>query len=284
MISFVEAFDQIRSSVVGIGLRDDPKHTIIGTGFVAHPSGWVITNRHVVEALLQQTTDGRVGLRNGAAVYHFASFPPPPGMVAMTGFVISDIVEARSHPTRTGNGTPMESLFGEMTNSLAIPLTPPDLGICRFPAEELPVHFRQFNPVQIIHSKVVKVGTFVGILGFPQGLNFPMTFHSSANVQLSPLLQVGVVSGVLPFSGLENPEMFVLDIHVNPGSSGSPLFLPSGEVVGVVFATRQRWLEVHDTSNTGQPIPRKDLGVYVGTGLGLAVPACRFPSDWLADN
>lgn len=136
-------------------------------------------------------------------------------------------------------------------------------------------------PATIIHSKDILEGTPVGILGFPQGLSWPAKFDSRDQAQMTPLLQTGVISGILPFSGLPKPDNFVLDLFVNSGSSGSPLFLENGDVVGVVYATRQRLEPLQSINKDGGLEPTENTGVYLPTSLGLAVPSARFPEDWL---
>jgi hypothetical protein len=51
----------IRSAVIGLGLLADEHDplsvVIIGTGFVVHPDGWVMTNRHVAELFIGDLND-----------------------------------------------------------------------------------------------------------------------------------------------------------------------------------------------------------------------------------
>ncbi|HHY23920.1 MAG TPA: S46 family peptidase [Clostridiaceae bacterium] len=65
------------------------------------------------------------------------------------------------------------------------------------------------------------------------------TINSISLLQLTSILQVGIISATLLFSGIPNPTNFILDLFINGGSSGSPLFTRKGEVIGIVFATRQ---------------------------------------------
>jgi hypothetical protein len=54
--------------------------------------------------------------------------------------------------------------------------------------------------------------------------------------QMTPTLQRGIVSAVLPFPG-PTPHGYAVNIMVQGGASGSPVFLSdSGEVVGVLYA------------------------------------------------
>src|SRR6267143_5499501 len=67
---FHEILKQIKPAVVGIGLLAEPADpfslVVQGTGFVIDPSGWVMTNKHVAELLIQER-DGKVGVRNAIA-------------------------------------------------------------------------------------------------------------------------------------------------------------------------------------------------------------------------
>ena len=72
-----------------------------------------------------------------------------------------------------------------------------------------------------------------------------------------------------------------MDLFVNAGSSGSPLFLENGDVVGVVYATRQKFEALQSINEDGDLEPSENTGVYLPTSLGLAVPSARFPEDWL---
>jgi S1-C subfamily serine protease len=94
--------------------------------------------------------------------------------------------------------------------------------------------------------------------------------------QLTSLLQTGVIAGILPFSGLPKPDSFVLDIYINAGSSGSPLFTIDGQVIGVVYATRQNFSPLVVFDEKGQNAKSRDTGVFLSAALGLAVPSARF--------
>jgi hypothetical protein len=141
-----------------------------------------------------------------------------------------------------------------------------------------------FSPLGFhVHGRILFLeGTPIGILGFPQGLSFPAKFESKDSLQMTPLLQTGVISGMLPFSGLPKPTSFVLDILINSGSSGSPLFLENGDVVGVVYAARQRFELLQTINELGELESSENSGVYLPTSLGLAVPSARFPENWLS--
>lgn len=87
--------------------------------------------------------------------------------------------------------------------------------------------------VKIIDSDEFEEGANIGIIGFPQGLLISETIKSISLLQLTSTLQVGIISAILPFSGITNPTNFILDLFINGGSSGSPLFTEKDEVIGI---------------------------------------------------
>ena len=281
-VNFQEAYKKIRPSIVGLGFRNDPEYSIIGSGFVVHESGWVMTNKHVLDALLT-SRDGRVGLHQDAAAFFFIKTEPEEEFVGASGMVVASVVESTSPPP------PSENLDSEETKNKTfrglkprqiIPPQPLDIGVCRVDMSNARKEVLPLVPATIIHSKNILEGTPVGILGFPQGLSFPAKFDQKDPTQMTPLLQTGVISGILPFSGLPRPDSFVLDLFVNGGSSGSPLFLENGDVVGVVYATRQGF-EPLQIIKDGELESSENSGIYLPTSLGLAVPSARFPENWL---
>jgi len=111
----------------------------------------------------------------------------------------------------------------------------------------------------------VNEGENVAVAGFPMGtqtLKAPGWIH-----QLSPTLQTGIVSAVLPFP-CDNPHALLLDLMTQGGSSGSPVFKSeTGEVLGMVYAG------LHETCLLSSPKNRDGLLAYKkSTTLTLAIP------------
>lgn len=278
--NFQNAYKTIRPSIVGLGFRNDPEYRIIGSGFIVHEGGWIMTNKHVLDVLLT-SKDGRVGLHPSAAAFFFIKTEIEEGFVGASGMVITNVIESACPPDKTSENSGKMKTFRGLKPRQVLPPDPLDIGVCKIDINNVPKEILPLLPAKIIHSKGVSEGTPVGILGFPQGLNFPAKFESKDSTQMTPLLQTGVVSGILPFSGLPRPSSFVLDILVNGGSSGSPLFLETGEVVGVVYAARQGFEALQTIMPDGNLEESETMGIFLPTSLGLAVPSARFPEDWL---
>jgi S1-C subfamily serine protease len=199
--------------------------------------------------------------------------------------LVASVIESASPPPTNPEGkTDSNRTFRGLKPKQIILPEPSDIGVCRVDISNAPKELLPLVPASIVHSKDVTEGMPVGILGFPQGLSWPARFESADSFQMTPLLQTGVVSGVLPFSELPRPTSFVLDIVVNPGSSGSPLFLQNGDVVGVVHATRQRFAPLQAIDQDGNIESSENEGVFLPTSLGLAVPSACFPESWLSNK
>ena len=80
-------------------------------------------------------------------------------------------------------------------------------------------------------------GTAIATAGFPMG-NVLMHLEGQLD-HPAPTLQAGIVSATLPYPGASFSHGYLINVMVQGGASGSPVFLAdSGEVIGAVYASR----------------------------------------------
>ena len=267
-VPFPDIVESIRPSVVGMGLLANPRDplsvVILGTGFLIDDDGGILTNHHVAEAFIGQG-DRRVGVRNSVAravLFVEASgreLPQGYGKaVGGFGTVPCPIVEI--------------TMASEAPDVAPHYESEPDLAICRIRVDGLDrMGVPRPKHLPLGDSAKVRAGDEVGIMGFPFGLR--LLGEEQELRQMTPITQKGSIAAVLPFSNVQNPHAFQLDMNINGGSSGSPLFLAeTGEIVGVVFAARVKPHEVSLPRNKG---PRKVASIPLPTGFGYAVPINR---------
>lgn len=284
MSDFREAFNKIRYSVVGIGIRNDPEYEIFGTGTIIHPSGWILTNKHVLDPLIDPKLNK---IRADAAAFLFIENPPEGEFDIVAGIGVASIVELTFPPSNDNNQSKENTKppkYRNLDPVQSLGIEEPDIGVCRINIPRMPEYMLPLKPAKFIHSRSVVEGTSIAVLGFPRGLYLPGKYESISQIQITPLLQKGIISGILPFSMSDHPTSFVLDMMINPGSSGSPVFLENGEIVGVVYATRLAYEPIQEIVPNNDLEGKDNLGVYVPTGLGLAVPSARLPNEWLSTD
>ncbi|MGB3549186.1 MAG: serine protease [Candidatus Binatus sp.] len=204
----------VKPSIVAIASRvfSNPEFPdIIGTGFIAEQDGVILTNDHVIRALKKLPRLKEWGAKEWPARVLYLHHIPEKG-VAVVPLPILGVGTLGANPPP-----------GHVHYGTAVP----DLGFIHVNARGLP-------PLKVADHVTVDEGDEIMVAGFPMGtvtLRAPGWIH-----QLSPTLQSGIVSCVLPFR-CDNPHALMLDVLIQGGSSGSPVFDPtSGEVVGVVYA------------------------------------------------
>lgn len=214
-MSLEEIYPEIKKSIIAFvpsylpaedvrhGFRFPP---ILGTGFAIRQDGIIVTNHHVVASF--------------AEVWRPPDLDPEEwGIDAMILYPgekgIIDIRIPVAGVINIGSGS---KSFGPKT---------PDLSFVRIMADDL-------KSMKMPDDRRIREGMEVAAAGYPMGrraLDGPMGLH-----QVTPTLQKGIISAVLPFPS-ERPYSFSVNIMSNSGGSGSPVFFTdTGEVAGVLFS------------------------------------------------
>jgi S1-C subfamily serine protease len=237
-----ETFEIIRPSIVALGSKLDliggyPFPTIVGTGFVVDERGIILTNRHVAEALQSLPRHPETG-EETAVAFVFSEVNAENGEHALRVNRIE--VKAYSLMTRFDTAGPF---YGEAM---------PDLAFLQLAVKGL-------RPLQIAsEAYTLRVGLTVATAGFPLGTDALLL--NNRIVQLTPLLRHGIVSSLYPFP-CPNPHGFTLDIMIQGGASGSPIFLRDEPlVVGMLYA------------GLGDSFEVEGRRIQIDTNITLALP------------
>jgi len=218
MTGLVESYKKIKGSIVAFVPKYVPVTSdespplfppIIGTGFVAREDGIIVTNDHVVRAFgkVFRPPESR---DDDWPVYAILLHAIPAGQLQIPLEILGAAVISEFTPGNIYYGPPS-----------------PDVAFVH-------VKVRELTPIRISDLDDISEGAEVATAGFPMGtdaLTAPGYLH-----QITPTLQRGIVSAVLPFASTR-PHAFTINVMTQGGASGSPVFdSSSGEVLGVLYA------------------------------------------------
>jgi S1-C subfamily serine protease len=210
--SFSKIYPKLKPAIIAVVSRlsrHNDMPDIIGTGFIAKSDGVIITNDHVIKAIKKLPR-----LKNKPDDW--------PAMVMVFQFIEGKGMATSAFDVK-GVGT-----LGRVAPIEGYHYGPdiPDLGFIKINVKNLPT-------LSIAKQLDLEEGDEVVFSGFPLGsttLRAPGYIH-----QISPTLQSGMISAVLPFP-CDNPHGILIDALSQHGSSGSPIINPNnGEVIGVLY-------------------------------------------------
>ena len=181
---------------------------IIGTGFVIDKNGIIATNDHVAEILIK--SEQHPLARNGECHFNVMLFSITDKGLLPIQLEIIEVFQPKSYPRKM----------------LCAP-DKPDIAFVKVKAKDL--------PALELDTSILKAGVEVATAGFPMGTKALVATGKLG--QISPTLQRGIISAVLPYQQAL-PHAYTINVMVQGGASGSPVFLPeSGKVIGVLYSS-----------------------------------------------
>lgn len=241
---FPTAYKKLKPSVVAIVSRISQRSDfpdIIGTGFIAHEDGIVITNNHVIEAI--KKLPRRKGAPDDEWPIRVMYLHDMPGKGVGKLFLDVEAIAT------LGREKPIEGYhYGPDI---------PDVGFIYVKAKGLP-------SLELESTFDLEEGDEVYTAGYPLGtktLRAPGWIH-----QINPVLQKGIVSAIQPFP-CDKPHGLLINVMSQGGASGSPIFNPrTNKVTALLYGGIIDWKGIPIQDNVQLPYQN-------GTALTLAIPA-----------
>jgi S1-C subfamily serine protease len=244
-MSLREVYRELRKSIVAfapkyfLSTTENPEYPpILGTGFVIREDGLTATNWHVVNSF-KKVLRPRDAPENEWPIYALIYVLTEEGLAEIRLDILRVFEQAKFVPQTVYYG----------------PKEGPDLAYVQVKAKGLP-------PASIDSTTLIEEGAEVATAGFPMGEN--MLTAPGRLDRIGPILQRGIVSAVHPFVS-STPHRYSVNIMVQPGASGSPVFLTdAGEVIGVTS---------HSIFDIQMPCDDTHHWYRVPTNISYAVPS-----------
>jgi S1-C subfamily serine protease len=202
-----------------------PFFQIVGTGFLVRGTT-VITNRHVVEALVDE--QARLGF---------------PSSQLFLSFIVPD------QNGQLRNTVRMIRHYGVLSDKRI------DVGFLEFRVVD-ELHFEGIVPLDVVDVLNLRVSEEIAVYGYPYGT--AMLERDRRIYRWGPVVQQGWISGISPFETAATPDQILLDVRTAGGMSGAPIFRPAtGTVIGIHHSGWEA------TTALGQPMNRDFLTAWL---------------------
>lgn len=241
---------QIKSSIAGIGLRkkDTNYYRLFGTGFFIHPRGSLMTARHVLDdclkskPILEEKEDCEIQV----VAIHLVSTSTNWKVKIRE---ITEFIFPVPLANQEGFGVPegFDVALGQVNNQ-----------------QEL------FNFLTIQHEGSLQISEKIGICGYPRpSHSFSLIPDQYNGVRLSPLIQFGQISSLLPTDDMPLPYGLQTDIISFGGASGSPMFSQeTGKVIGIAQKIIPSYAQVSVPENIQEDLKgHKNFDGFAHLGL-----------------
>ncbi len=224
---------------------DRVTYEIVGTGFVFHED-LVITNRHVFEGLL--------GVPNDRVAVMFVNYDSAAKDINITLMKTHYRVVLSDSPSWPGGKKYLNT----------------DIALYQLDLSETDKRrsFLKLHPALPLGQKDdIQIGASIGLCGYLYGNELSLDPQDPSAWRISPLLHQGYISGVAPFDNVDDwpIKLFLTNITNGGGFSGSPIFLPNGNVIGIHCAGLEQ--PVVSVDSAGKVCQRS-----IPLGVGFAIP------------
>lgn len=228
-----EIFERVKCATVAIAAmnREGAPHpfTIVGSGFCVDPRGLVVTCRHVLEMLMEKTTEEQISaVSQKEAQKKIQKLPPVRAITPFAVFYQRQTIDTERllfFPCQVDNATAKTDF---------------DLAMLRLLPHN--AYTSGYPFLEIEDPESLAEGDSISTCGFPLG-NY--LYEQLGTVTSS--FTTGIISSIIPASGVSKDLLrgFQLDLTATHGNSGGPVFsIASGRVFGVL----QRGVQDHKGS------------------------------------
>lgn len=252
-----DIISKLKSSCIGIVVRQkgNPVPWIVGgTGFVIDPEGYFITATHVIESLDKRIAElkkeGNKDIKLG--VTHTEFIKPKAKIVTL------DILYFAALNITITN----EPYFGPKKYDLTMGKIKGKLSRLPFLKIKSPCKLDLLNEIVMC--------------GYPGGSVTLNVTNDDSGMKLSPLLQTGKISSIMPIDDTNQPTGIQTDIIGTGGSSGSPIVdANDGEVISVAQNIIPTPIIIPSKEDEKQHIGHAQIGMIFGVSNYFLQPVAE---------